>query len=93
MTNLLNIDDIDFTKSGTKIFEATANINLEQLNWTRGQYLRVEADKNYSDVDTIWIRMDKYPTLTDESPIVARNGRYYETTISVVRGTVLILLE
>ncbi len=90
MSNLLNIDDIDFTTSGTKIFEATANINLEQLNWTRGEYLRVETDKNYSDVDTIWIRVDKYPTFADESPIVVRNDRYYETTISVVRGTVIL---
>ena len=90
MSTNVNIDDIDFTGSPKSVFEFSANLNLEQLNWTRGIFFRVEADANYPNMDTIWIRVDKYPRLSDNSSIVTRNGRYYETTISIVRGSVIL---
>lgn len=85
MSVTLPIDEIDFLSTGKEIFLKTFNIQFTPLNWSRPdvEYLHTTVDPNYKDQANVWIKVDAYPTLSDESPIVKNNGRHYDMAIVV----------
>lgn len=90
----LEIDQIDWSNTGAQIFQRVANANLAALNWSRTdgtvEYLRTEADPNYPGKENIWIKVDAYPDFEDTDPLVVKNGRFYEMSITVDEGSVVL---
>lgn len=85
MSVTLPIDEIDFKADSTAQFLNVYNLQFMPLNWARDdvEYLRTETDPHYPDLSTLWVRVNAYPTLSDDSEIVQRNGRHYDMSLTV----------
>lgn len=75
----LPIEMIDFNQSGSDIFKNAVNIRYNVLNWHRADdsvvYERSEINSDFPGYTSVFIRVDKYPGLANDHPLVVSKGR------------------